>query len=221
MRGRDQIIAIIAAHSALTGEVVEAARLVAAQGYGAFATHLDKHRSELNVAVGEFALWAESFGDWAKVDASFAMFPPAPAETAAAGESTIALESELRRTREALKSSRANVLATLADAREALRAAGMHVDHLTPYRRLVRLWAGEAVDLVTEVHRLTLADQYLRRLQRLSSAPSTGDELERTGTELLRQWMRELQVADREGELAFAEVCGYGQFVELYRSESA
>lgn len=225
VRGREQIVAIVAAHKELTGEVVHAARLMAAPGYAAFAVHLDQHRAELNVVIGEFAVWAESFGDWAKVDAGSAIYPPAPiaappATTAApdhqpAGE----LENDLRRARDALLSRRTDVLATLAGAREALRVAGLPVDHLTPYRRLVRFWAGEAVDVVTEVHRLAVADRYLRRLGLLSAAPVA--EAHRAGAAVLRQWMQELREADREGELAFAETCGYGHFVEMFRSSPA
>jgi hypothetical protein len=220
MRGREQIVAIIAAHEALTGEIVQAARLMAARGYGAFAAHLDQHRAELNVVIGEFAVWAESFGDWAAVDAGCAIYPPAIIEVSL-DPSSDELESDLRRVRDALKSRRTHVLATLSGAREVLRAAGLPVDHLTAYRRLVRLWAGEAIDLVTEVHRLALADRYLRRLELLTADPSADTQLQRAGTALLRQWMHELQEADREGELAFAEVCGYGNLVQQYRSESA
>ena len=211
MRGRERIVAIIAAHKELTGEIVNAARLVAALGYGAFAAHLDQHRAELNVAIGEFAVWAESFGDWAKVDAGWAVFPAVPADPPEAG-----LDSNLRQTRDALLSRRADVLAELAGAREPLRAAGLPVDHLTSYRRLVRLWAGEAVDVVTEVHRLVVADRYLRRLGLLSAEPIA--DVQHEGAAVLRQWMQELREADREGELAFAETCGYGHFVELFRS---
>jgi hypothetical protein len=124
------------------------------------------------------------------------------------------LETDLRRARYALLSRRAAVLATLAGAREALRAAGLPVDHLTAYRRVLRLWAGEAVDAVTEVHRLAVADRYLGCLGRLSAEPATA-------AAVLRLWMQELQEADREGELAFAEACGYGDLVEAYRSHRA
>ncbi len=210
-RGRDKLVAIVASHEALTGAVVHAARLMAAHGRGAFAAHLDRHRAELNVVVGEFGLWAESFGEWAEVDVGRAIYPPATAEPPAKLSGN-QFEDHLRLACEALKWRRTNVLATLADAREVLRAAGLPVDHITTYRRLIRLWAGEAVDLVTEVHRLELADRYLRRLDRLSA--------ETDGTALLRQWMDELEPADREGELAFAEVCGYAELVERYRSGS-
>jgi hypothetical protein len=213
VRGREQIVSIVAAHKELTGEVVQAARLMAAAGYGAFAAHLDEHRAELNVAIGEFAVWAESFGDWAKVDASWATYPPATTNPPTAPP-TLELENDLRRARDALLSRRAAVLATLAGARGALRAAGLPVDHLTAYRRVVRLWAGEAVDAVTEVHRLAVADRYLDCLGRLSAEPATA-------AAVLRLWMQELQEADREGELAFAEACGYGHLVEAYRSHRA
>ena len=119
MRGREEIVAIVAAHKELTGEVVQAARLMAAAGYGAFAAHLDQHRAELNVAIGEFAVWAESFGDWAKVDASWATYPPATTDLP--GEPpTLELENDLRRARDALLARRTAVLATLGGAREAL-----------------------------------------------------------------------------------------------------
>ncbi|MBV9512676.1 MAG: hypothetical protein JO280_01330 [Mycobacteriaceae bacterium] len=212
MRGREQIIAIVAAHAALTGEVVRAAQLVAARGYGAFAAHLDQHRAELNVVIGEFAVWAESFGDWAKVDASLAIYPP----ISAASSDPAVEEDGLRQARDALRSARTDVLATLAGAREALQAAGLEINQLTTYRRLVRLWAGEAVDLVTEVHRLAVADRYLRRLGQVCEGSDA--EVRRTGAAVLQQWMQELQEADREGELAFAEACGYGHLVEWYRS---
>ena len=213
-QGREGIVAIVAAHKELTGEIVHAAELVAALGYGAFATHLDQHRAELNVAIGEFAVWAESFGDWAKVDAGFAVYPPVtrPPDNPPTGE----LENNLRRARDGLLARRTDVLAELGGARETLRAAGLPVDHLTSYRRLVRLWAGEAVDVVTEVHRLAVADRYLRRLGLLSTEPVA--EVQRAGAAVLRQWMLELREADREGELAFAETCGYGHFVEVFRS---
>jgi hypothetical protein len=213
VRGRQQIVAIVAAHKELTGEVVQAGRLLASAGYGAFAAHLDRHRAELNVAIGEFGIWAESFGDWAKVDASWATYPPATTD-APADLPTLELENDLRRARDALLSRRTDVLATLAGAREALRAAGLPVDHLTAYRRVVRLWAGEAVDVVTEVHRLVVADRYLDCLGQLSAEPDTA-------AAVLRLWMQELQEADREGELAFAEACGYGHLVEAYRSHRA
>jgi hypothetical protein len=214
MRAREQIVAIAAAHEALTGEVVHAARLMAAQRRDAFAALLDRHRAELNVVIGDFAMWAESFGEWAKVDVGNAIYPPVPTEPPTELPA-LRFERELRRAREALASRRTNVLAALSGAREALRAAGLPVEHLTAYRRLVRLWAGEAVDLVTEAHRLAVADRYLRRLGRLSTNVDADGP---TGAAVLRQWMQELQDADREGELTFAEVCGYGRFVEWYRA---
>lgn len=215
VQGREGIVAIVAAHKELTGEIVHAARLMAAFGHGAFAAHLDQHRAELNVVIGEFAVWAESFGDWAKVDAGCAIYPPVttgPPADPPAGE----LENDLRSLREALLSRRVDVLAELGGARQALRAAGLPVDHLTSYRRSVRFWAGEAVDVVTEVHRLAVADRYLRRLGLLPVEPVA--EVQRAGAAVLRQWMQELREADREGELAFAETCGYGHFVEAFRS---
>jgi hypothetical protein len=134
----------------------------------AFAALLDRHRAELNVVIGDFAMWAESFGEWAKVDVGGAIYPPVTTEPPTAPPG-VDFESELRRAREALAARRTNVLAALSDARETLRAAGLPVEHLTAYRRVVRLWAGEAVDLVTEAHRLAVADRYLRRLGRLST----------------------------------------------------
>jgi len=217
---RDRLLAVVAAHEALTGEVVRAAGLTAGQGRRSFAAHLDQHRAELNVIVGELGMWAESFGDWAKVDVGPAIHPPATSDLPAESPA-VQFESDLRRAREALKARRADLLATLADSREILRAAGLPVDHLTAYRRVVRLWAGEAVDLVTEVHRLALADRYVRRLGAVSAGPDTDGGSKHSGAALLRQWMRELDEPDRDGELAFAEACGYGYLVARYRSEAA
>lgn len=219
-RAREQVVAIIAAHAALTGEVVAAAKLMSVQGHRSFAALLDLHRAELNVVIGEFATWAESFGEWAKVDVDLAIHPPVNID-AAGRLPLIDFEGDLRRAREAMKSRRTRVLAALADGREALRAAGLPVDQLTAYRRSMRMWAGEAVDLVTEVHRLALADRYLHRLGRLSADPNSDNEFQPSGATLLRQWMHELEEADREGELAFAAACGYEYLVERYRAESA
>lgn len=112
-----------------------------------------------------------------------------------------------------LKLRRTNLIATLSNSRGILRAAGLPVDHLTAYRRVVRVCSGEAVDMVTEVHRLAVADRYLARL--------TDNQSQRTAAAVLRQWMDELEESDREGELAFAAVCGYADLVKRYRSESA
>ena len=190
-----------------------------AQDRHAFAAHLDQHRAELNVAVGELGVWAESFGDWAKIDVDPAVYPPVTADLPGRLPA-VQFEADLRRARETLKLQRTNLVATLSNSRGILRAAGLPVDHLTAYRRVVRLWAGEAVDLVTEVHRLALADRYVRRLG-LVSGSDTDAGSKHSGAALLRQWMHQLEEPDREGELAFAAVCGYGELVERYRSESA
>jgi hypothetical protein len=89
-------------------------------------------------------------------------------------------------------------------------------DELTAYRRLVRLWAGEAIDVVAAVHRLTLADRYIRRLARLSGRRD--DALHQKAANLLHEWMHRLEEVDREGELALAESCGYGSLVDFYRA---
>lgn len=213
------MLAIVAAHGALSGAVVQAARLMAGQDRHGFAAHLDRHRAELNVAVGEFAVWAESFGDWAKVDVSPAVYPPAAIDLPGRLPA-VQFEADLRRARETLKSRRTNLVAALANSRENLRAAGLPVDHLTAYRRVVRLWAGEAVDMVTEVHRLALADRYVRRLALMSADPETDACSKHSGAAVLRQWMHQLEEPDRDGELAFAEACGYGHLVKRYRAES-
>lgn len=194
--------------------------LMAAQDRQAFAGHLDQHRAELNVAIGEFGVWAESFGDWAKVDVGPAVYPPVSGDLPGPLPA-VQFEADLRRARETLKLRRTDLLATLASSRVLLRAAGLPVDHLTAYRRVVRLWAGEAVDLVTEVHRLELADRYVRRLGVVSADPEADSGSKHSGAALLRQWMHELEEPDRDSELAFAEACGYGYLVAKYRSESA
>lgn len=61
-RGRDQISALVAAHGAFTQAAVQASQLMTAKGRKKFAAHLDRHRAELNVAIGEFGLWAEVSG---------------------------------------------------------------------------------------------------------------------------------------------------------------
>jgi hypothetical protein len=215
--GRDQIVALVAAHGALTEAVVQASRLMTAEGRGKFAEHLDHHRSELNVTIGELALWAESFGKWAPVDVGDAIRPSAmdePPMPARLGE----FGNDLLLAREEIKARRADVLAELTRTRSVLGVAGLPVEELSTYRRLVRLWAGEALDLVTGVHRLTLADRYIRRFGQLCADFQRDPQMRRTGAALLRQWMDDLEEVDREGELVFAEVCGYGQFVESYRS---
>ena len=193
---------------------------MAAQDRHAFATHLDQHRAELNVAIGELGVWAESFGDWAKVDVDPAVYPPVTADVP--GQlPAVQFEADLRRARETLKLRRTELVAVLSNSRGILNAAGLPVDHLTAYRRVVRLWAGEAVDLVTEVHRLALADRYVRRLGLVSVDPETDAGSKHSGAAVLRQWMHQLEEPDRDGELAFAEACGYGHLVARYRSESA
>jgi hypothetical protein len=216
-RGRDQIIALAAAHGALTDAVVRASRLITDEGRGDFAEHLDHHRAELNVMIGELAMWVESFGQWKPVDVAHAIHPSAlddPPGASIRGE----FGRELLLAREQIKARRADVLTELTNTRLVLGAAGLPVEELTTYRRLVRLWAGEALDVVTGVHRLTLADRYIRSFAQLCANSDRDAEVRRTGAALLRQWMDELEEADREGELVLAEVCGYGHFVESYRS---
>jgi hypothetical protein len=209
---RDHIAAVVAAHGALTNAIAEASRLMTANARGAYAAHLDDHRAELNVAVGELALWLDSFRGWAPVDVGEGIQPaatgPLPADTS--------FEAELRSARETLKARRKDLLGQLAKARAALDRYGLPAEEITAYRRVIRVWAGEAIDVVSAVHRLALADRYIRRLGRLA-----GDEaLHRDGTDLLRRWMHELEEVDREGELALAETCGYRELVERYRAEA-
>jgi hypothetical protein len=212
----DHLMALVAAHGALTTAVTEAARLMAAHGHGQYAQHLNHHRAELNVAIGELALWVESFGIWAEVDVGEQMQPPvSEALTDRPKHSTF--EAELLTARETLKAERSNILAKLAEARSALNAVGLPADELTAYRRVVRVWAGEAIDVVAAVHRLTLADRYIRRLAQLSG--HRGEAVRQKGANLLRQWMHDLEQVDREGELALAESCGYGNLVDWYRAK--
>ena len=171
------------------------------------------------MAVGELGVWAERLGEWADVDVGPAVYPPVTTDLPARLPA-VQFEADLRRARETLKVRRTELVATLSNSRGILRAAGLPVDHLTAYRRVVRLWAGEAVDMVTEVHRLALADRYVRRLG-LVSGPDADTGSKHSGAALLRQWMHELEEPERDGELAFAEACGYGRLVERYRSESA
>jgi len=205
---------VVAAHGALTSAVTQTARLMAAGGYGQYAEHLDTHRAELNVAIGEFALWVESFGIWAPLDLTNQMHPPVVG--AADAPPPGALDDALLNARETLKAERANLLSSLAQARAALHAVGLPADELTAYRRLVRLWAGEAIDVVAAVHRLTLADRYIRRLAHLSGRRD--DALHQKAANLLDEWMHRLEEVDREGELALAESCGYGSLVDFYRA---
>jgi hypothetical protein len=210
------VAAVVAAHGALTNAVAEAAGLLSAHGYGQYAAHLDSHRAELNVAIGELGLWLDSFGEWTHVDVGSGIQPAA--DRLPPGPLDNSLEVDLLKARERLKARRANLLTMLAKARSALHGAGLPAEEITAYRRVVRLWAGEAIDVVASVHRLTLADRYIRRLARLDA--DSDDALRRNGTHLLREWMHDLEAVDREGELALAETCGYGQFVRWYRAEA-
>ncbi|MBP1817263.1 hypothetical protein J3E61_000826 [Mycobacterium sp. OAE908] len=211
---RETVMEVVAAHGALTSAVTQTARLMAAGGYGQYAEHLDNHRAELNVAIGEFALWVESFGIWAQLDLTNQMHPPVVG--AADAPPPGALDDALLNARETLKAERANLLSSLAQARAALNAVGLPADELTAYRRLVRLWAGEAIDVVAAVHRLTLADRYIRHLAHLSGRRD--DALHQKAANLLHEWMHRLEEVDREGELALAESCGYGSLVDFYRA---
>jgi hypothetical protein len=210
-------MALVAAHGALTAAVTAAARLMSAHGHGQYAEHLDHHRAELNVAIGELALWVESFGIWGDFDIAEQMQPPVTEAAPDRPTHHRALDTDLLTARETLKAERANILSKLAEARSALRAIGLPADELTAYRRVVRMWAGEAIDVVAAVHRLTLADRYIRRLAQLSG--HHGDAIRQTGANLLRQWMHDLEQADRDGELALAESCGYGTLVDWYRAK--
>lgn len=214
---RDHVAAVVAAHGALTTAVADASGLMTAHAYGEYAAHLEHHRAELNVAIGELALWLESFGIWANVDVGQSIHPPATGEPPTHPPHNSLCEGLLE-ARENLKGRRRNVLAVLADARSALHSAGLPADELTAYRRIVRLWAGEAIDMVAAVHRLTLADRYIRRLGRLIA--DRDEAQRRKGADLLRQWMRDLEKGDREGELDLADSCGYGELVERYRAEA-
>jgi hypothetical protein len=211
----DQLMALVAAHGALTAAVREAAQLMAAHGHGQYAEHLDHHRAELNVAIGELALWVDSFGIRPEIDIGQQMQPPVTGTLA--DQPPHALEAGLLTARETLKARRANILTRLAEARSALNAIGLPADELTAYRRVVRMWAGEAIDVVAAVHRLTLADRYIRRLAQLSG--HHGDAVRQKGANLLRQWMHDLEQVDRDGELALAESCGYGTLVDWYRAK--
>lgn len=217
-RARDQIIAVVAAHGALTATVVRASQLMTADGCVEFAEHLDRHRAELNVAIGEFATWAESFGEWARVDVGHALYPSAMGQPPACLTAD-QFGADLRLARETLKARRADILAELRTARLLLLAAGLPVDEMTAYRRMVRLWAGEAIDAVTAAHRLTLADRYIHSFGQLRADSGRDGAVRRKGAALLRQWMDDLEEPDREDELALVVSCGYGDFVECYRSQ--
>lgn len=216
-RGREQISALVAAHGAFTQTAMQASQLMATRGRGKFAAHLDRHRAELNVAIGEFGLWAESFGEWARVDVGRAIHPPLLSRPVTATDDG-RIGADLLFARENLRTRRAELLAELGKARNVLGAVGLPADEICAYRRVVRLWAGEAIDLVTGVHRLILADEYIRRLGRLRAAPRPAPAARQAGAMLVGQWMADLDQVDREGELELAETCGYGDFVECYRA---
>ncbi|MGH3635504.1 hypothetical protein [Mycobacterium sp.] len=219
-RGRDQISAVVTAHGAFTQAAVEASQLMTAKGRGKFAAHLDRHRAELNVAIGEFGLWAESFGDWARVDVGHAIRPPVRSQPPAV-VTTDRIGADLLFSRENLKKKRSALLAELGRARRVFGSVGLPAEEIYAYRRMVRVWAGEVIDLVTGVHRLALADQYIHSFGRLRAAPQLPPETRRIGALLVEQWMEDLEATDREGELELAETCGYGDFVESYRANVA
>lgn len=203
------ITALIAAHGALAAAVADASRLMSVHGRHEFAEHLDRHRAELNVAVGDMAMWLASFGRTVDVTAGLR-----PAVDSRPGERVAdSFEVALLDVRRELQNRRSRVLTALRQARPALHLAGLPADELTAYRRVIRHYAGEAIDVVAAVHRLTLANRYITHLATLR-----GDR--RSGAALLRQWMDELDAADRDGELALAASCGYGHLVAWYRAES-
>ncbi|KWX23685.1 hypothetical protein AFM11_12905 [Mycolicibacterium wolinskyi] len=209
---RDHVSAVVAAHGALAYQVAQASALLRANAYDKYAAHLEEHRAELNVAIGELALWFDSFGDWLPIDVGSGLHA-ATSDGVVAGGS---FETQLHTVRESLKAGLRRLLGEVADARSGLAGAGLPAGEITAYRRVIRLWAGEAIDVVAAVHRLALADHYIRRLGLLA-----GGRAGREGVDLLRRWMHELEEADREGELELAATCGYEQFVERYRAESA
>lgn len=213
---RDHILSVVSVHGALTNVVAEASRLMSAHAHGKYAAHLDQYREELNVAIGELAMWLDSFGGWPTVDLAHGIQPPATDQLKGGAHSSY--EARLLTARETLKARRATLLGELATARTALHHAGLPAHEITAYRRVVRLWAGEAIDVVASVHRLTLADRYIRRLGRLNAGSEQA--LRRDGAHLLREWMHDLEQVDRDGELALAETCGYGDLVEWYRAEA-
>jgi hypothetical protein len=214
---RDHVASVVAAHGALTNAVADASHLMSTHARGEYAAHLDGFRAQLNVAIGELALWMDSFGDWEPIDVGVGIRPSAAGHGSEA-PSAGSFEEQLVSCRETLKAARARLLTQLAVARSALHLAGLPADELTAYRRVVRLWAGEAIDVVAAVHRLALADNYIRRLGRLNA--NDGESLRRDGAHLLRQWMHELEAVDRDGELALAETCGYGDLVRWYRADA-
>jgi hypothetical protein len=63
-----------------------------------------------------------------------------------------------------------------------------------------------------------LADRFIRRLGQLNA--DNDEALRRVGADVLRQWMHDLEAVDRDGELALAETCGYGELVQWYRAEA-
>lgn len=213
---RDHILSVVAVHGALTNVVAEASRLMIAHAHDKYAAHLDQYRAELNVAIGELAMWLDSFGGWATVDVRHGIQPAATDQLRGGAHSSY--EARLLTARETLKARRTTLLGELANARSALQRAGLPAEEITAYRRVVRLWAGEAIDVVASVHRLTLADRYIRRLGRLNA--DNEQALRRDGAHLLREWMHDLEAVDRDGELALAETCGYGELVEWYRAEA-
>lgn len=183
-----------------------------ANGHGQYAAHLDTHRSELNVAAGELAMWLNSFGDRGYLHPPLIPQPP-PADTEVS-EDDGGFEVGLLAAREGLKACRARLLTDLAAARAALEGAGLPSGEITAYRRVLRNWTGEAIDVVTSVHRLTAADRCIRRLGELETDPWR----RRDAADLLRRWMDDLEAVDRDGELALAESCGHGELVRWYRT---
>jgi hypothetical protein len=207
---------VVAVHGALTNVVAETSRLMSAHAHDKYAAHLDQYRAELNVAIGELAMWLDSFGGWPTVDVGQGIELPATAQLRTGAHTSY--EARLLTARETLKARRTSLLGELASARTALHRAGLPAEEITAYRRVVRLWAGEAIDVVASVHRLTLADRYIRRLARLNA--DSEEALRRIGADVLREWMHDLEKVDRDGELALAETCGYGDLVEWYRAEA-
>ena len=102
---RDRLMALVAAHGALTTAVTEAARLMAAHGHGQYAEYLDHHRAELNVAIGELALWVESFGIWADVEIGKEIHPPVSVLTAGTAPQTPSRQTCWRRGRRSKRSA--------------------------------------------------------------------------------------------------------------------
>lgn len=205
---------VVAAHGALTELVADTSRMMKSNGLAQYAAHLDTHRAELNVAIGELAMWLNSFGEWGHLDPVLVPHP-GPGETPPKDDGG-PFEAWLLAAREALKARRARLMTDLATARSALDRAGLPSGELTAYRRVLRLWAGEAIDVVASVHRLTAADRCIRRLAELG----TDAARRRDAADLLRRWMDDLQAVDREAELALAESCGHGELVRWYRQQA-